>query len=665
MIFKKLIINNYRQYKDIEFDFNDDINILEAENGIGKSTFMSTIIFALYGIEQVRKSGLIEDMSYMANEDNVSKVINSISFIENMTTVTLIVEIKSSKKIYEITRKLDNRRYMEEARHKAIGSFNSSNFEKIEVYEVKSTSKPAVDISDVTALIPENIAPLLFFDGERINSIENVINSSKQTSNFKDEIEKILNIETYEEALNLITRSAKSINASVVSKSHNQILAKEQRECDELEDTIKFKSEAKDKIMDKLDVQEKESAEYEDFLNRHKESLNLQKERNNLNEQLAQTNKLEYQIRNQLFESIWRNGPSIVTASVFKGLNEILSTGKSLYEISGMEQKAVSDILVQDRCICGTPLNERMREKLEELQETLPPESFEAMLKSEIANSIDLDEEDKRNTNLRADYGKAISTKNKIEREIKEKSEQIQNIGVEEVVSTELKYKKSKELEAKYKSDLLRLEGEIKALSGQLQDKRDDLSKYLSKEKDSDVEMHAKNVLDQSAKFLRNRIKIKKGFIQEQLEIKVNSNIKNLMRDNVKIELRRNLTPIVKFDAGATSASSGQNVMISLSYLLGLMQIAKEQTADELIKKEISYPIVMDGITAKLDINHTHSMVRSIIEADTQIIFLANDQMLSQLETSILELSNMESIDDKLITLRRDKNTNVTYKVAK
>lgn len=352
-------------------------------------------------------------------------------------------------------------------------------------------------------------------------------------------------------------------------------------------------------------------------------------------------------------------------STVFNSLDEVLSSGKSVYEVSGMEQRAVIDILGKDKCICGTTLSDEMRVNLKEMQATLPPESFESMLKSEVADSIDLDEEEKANISLRIDYGKTKSKISRLEREIAQISEQIQAIGAEEVVSVELKLGNSHEREIKYSTEVAGLEGEIKALSNQLKGKKDELNKKLDKIEKQDINKDVKNVLDQSAEFLRHRIKKKKGKIQEQLEDRINNNIKHLMRDKVRITLNSNLTPKVNFEAGATSVSSGQNVMISLAYLLGLMQIARAQTGDEIIKREISYPIVMDDVTAKLDNNHTHTMVENILKAETQIILLANDQMLVKLESSIIELSSLDSIESKLTKLRRDKDTNVTYKVVK
>ncbi|WOO89599.1 AAA family ATPase [Mollicutes bacterium LVI A0078] len=665
MIFQKLIIKNYRQYKDIEFDFNEDINIIEAENGIGKSTFMSTIIFALYGIEQVRKSGLIEDMRYMANQDNVDTSLNSFSFREYMTEVTLILTAKRDQKVYEINRTLNNNRYIAEAEHNEVGYFNPANFEKVQTFLIEDLAKKEVDITEVTSLIPENIAPLLFFDGERINSIEAVINTSKNNQDFKNEIEKILNIETYEEALSLIRKTKNSMKQDMASKSNDREIAILQKECNTYEEQIIEKEDNKLKLMQKLEAQEKETSKYNELLVTHEESIKHQKERESLQAQLSKAKELEKNIEGQLFEMVWEVGPKLATTSIFKSLNEVLSTGKSIYEISGMEQKAVADILTKDKCICGSHITTSMRTTLEELKEVLPPESFESMLKSEINAAIDLDDQEKKYINLRLDYSKTLSEITNINTSIKAVSMQIKNINITEIKTIEQKRHNSVEYEAKYRGKIAHLEGELQSITNTLMGKQKELDEKLAKENANGIENEVRNVLEGSEKFLKDQIDNKRGNIRGKLEVRVNENIKFLMRDEVTLKLKNNLIPEVRFAAGSTSASSGQNVMISLAYLLGLMQIAKEQSDDELVAQDISYPIVMDGVTAKLDVNHTDNMVKNILEANTQVLFLANDQMLNQLEKSIIEQSDLTTIDDKLIKLKRDKDTNVTYKVVR
>lgn len=668
MIFRKLTLNNYRQYKEIEFDFSSEINVIEAENGIGKSTFMSSIIFALYGIRQVNKSGLIEDMSYMANEDNVVKEKNTLSFIENDTIATLVIESRAENEIYEVKRTLNNRRYVQEMQHKNFDELNYSNFESVETRKILNTHGEKVDDAIIREMLPANIAPLLFFDGERINSIESVINTNRKQDSFKNEVEKILNIEKFEEIKSLISRTASALNKDMTKEADDRDIDELQIQSNKLEENIEAYKNESFELENKLKKIEFEILDLQDILRTNDKSVELQKERDRIKADLATTKDLKEKTREQLLELVWNEGPKISSTTIFEKVNNVISSGQSIYEITGMEQKAVDSILTNSKCICGKTIDSEMRSNLKELRETLPPESFESMLKSEVANAINIDDVERKYADLRIEFRDTISRNNELELELNEISEAISAIGVNNVQMTEEKLSNCIAFEEKYKKSISELDGKIQSETNILNNQNVILEDKLKSKNTNKLNMQAKKTLDETAKYLGDKINTKKGNIRSNLQEKVNYNIKQLMRDEVEVYLNKNLTPIVAFKAGSTSPSSGQNVMISLAYLLGLIQIAREQSEQKegnFAIKNITYPIVMDGVTAKLDINHTNTMVENILKANTQVIFLANDQMLVQLKASINNVIQGSQIDDEIITLKRDKDTNITYKVEK
>lgn len=66
---KQIVFKNYRQYKDVTINFDDEsdnkLHVLRAKNGTGKTTFLNGILWCLY-----------EKELYMNNEQTALKVIN-------------------------------------------------------------------------------------------------------------------------------------------------------------------------------------------------------------------------------------------------------------------------------------------------------------------------------------------------------------------------------------------------------------------------------------------------------------------------------------------------------------------------------------------------------------------------------------------------------------
>ena len=59
-VIRKVIIQNYKQFKNLSIDFNPDVNIIVADNENGKSTLFEAIHLALSGkINNKKILGLI------------------------------------------------------------------------------------------------------------------------------------------------------------------------------------------------------------------------------------------------------------------------------------------------------------------------------------------------------------------------------------------------------------------------------------------------------------------------------------------------------------------------------------------------------------------------------------------------------------------------------
>ncbi|WOO88073.1 AAA family ATPase [Mollicutes bacterium LVI A0039] len=665
MIFNKLILNNYRQYKNVEFNFNDKLNLIEGANGIGKSTFMSAIIFALYGLRQVEKSGLLENVEYLANLDTIVFNEHGVpTFTNNISTVTLYIEVNSgTQKKYEITRSLDNKEYYNMYRQNAKRIVHSE-YESVEVREISTVDKKLVSLEEITMMLPENIAPLLFFDGERIKSIQSVINSGMQ-SDFKDEVERILQISRINSGKLLI----KNAHAAVINKISKQIDKEEvyqlQSQKDQIETTVaKYEQEVKE-LEEKNQITVKEQAEITRYLQEHEESKRLQEKRSEIENQKKMIKDNQYELKTRLMDMLCKEGSKMALTSIFSKLYDKISQNADIYEIGGIEQRAITDIISNGTCICGNCITDGMKQHLVRVRETLPPESFEAMLKSELTHALDVQDEKDRAGDLRIKYYENDLTLVDLDSQLKDVSNKILDIDTTEIKNKEQRHN---ELELIRKADeqkLYELCGQIRQLEIQLSVVTTDLNKIQSKEETNELDEKVKKALSESVKIADVIINNRKSSIREQLEQRVNENANLLLRDNLNIKLDAHLKPKVKYVNGTESSSSGQNVMISLSYLLGLMQIAKDQheskNVDDLLYPNIHYPMVMDGVTATLDIEHIGNMVNSILDVDSQVIFLVNEQTIIKLTEALCKKLNVDSIEGNITRIFRDVDKNETY----
>ena len=84
----KVEFENYRQYKSISVSFNsgndNDLHILRAKNGTGKTTFLNGILWCLYSVEH-----------YLSDKDKALPIVNNalVQKSESQTTLTVSVRL--------------------------------------------------------------------------------------------------------------------------------------------------------------------------------------------------------------------------------------------------------------------------------------------------------------------------------------------------------------------------------------------------------------------------------------------------------------------------------------------------------------------------------------------------------------------------------------------
>lgn len=86
-VIRKVIIQNYKQFKNLSIDFNPDINIIVADNENGKSTLFEAIHLALSG--KINNKPLLQELTpYLFNVDCIKEYIQQ---LKNMTSPDIIL----------------------------------------------------------------------------------------------------------------------------------------------------------------------------------------------------------------------------------------------------------------------------------------------------------------------------------------------------------------------------------------------------------------------------------------------------------------------------------------------------------------------------------------------------------------------------------------------
>lgn len=163
MRIERVEIRNFRQYKDVVFDFEKrgkhDLHVILGNNGIGKTNLLNAISWCLYGKE-----------SHLGNEKSAKKRINS-------TVLEETIQSGGSKcrVVVSVTIGVDNKRITFERSQEFKATKEAFEYKPSFVVTVISSSGNEV-ITDaeridnlVKQYLPEDIKEYFFFDGEQLD----------------------------------------------------------------------------------------------------------------------------------------------------------------------------------------------------------------------------------------------------------------------------------------------------------------------------------------------------------------------------------------------------------------------------------------------------------------------------------------------------------------
>ena len=176
MILNKVSIKNYRQYRDVEFEFSKDpeknFTIIKGNNGTGKTTLLNALSWCLYG-KEIHDYGDDSSMSLCNNKAaNLAEVGQTI-------TVSVSMEFEDENDIIEFSRSINYTKTFD----KLETDFFGSNF----ITTVTKDGK--TDIYEHNTLlrdrkIPKKIENYFFFDGALLSEYF----QDNTTKNIKDAV---------------------------------------------------------------------------------------------------------------------------------------------------------------------------------------------------------------------------------------------------------------------------------------------------------------------------------------------------------------------------------------------------------------------------------------------------------------------------------------------
>lgn len=259
MRFVSIDIHNYRQYKDIHFDFPKvtacDMHIIEASNGVGKTNLLNAINWCLYG-----------DEPHLTGSDNAENHFSEALPICNLDsleaaqwdgdlTVPVTVKICGENTDGQFEFKRTARFNVNTGLQVGVDDIEIRKYPisgDMELFSGKEATLPIVD-----QYMPKRIREYFYFDGERL--LNYLTNADSKTSNIRDSIYQIAGVVFVNRSIIHLQDLIKE-NSNKISKLSPDLEAKE-KALESAKKAVEDKIKDIDDLSDQIAIAEREIAE--------------------------------------------------------------------------------------------------------------------------------------------------------------------------------------------------------------------------------------------------------------------------------------------------------------------------------------------------------------------------------------------------------------------
>lgn len=670
MYIKEIELNNFRIYKGknvISLLPSDDKNVIvvSGKNGFGKTTFLMSLVWCLYGKQMEKVDDLYE--KEIRDKGNYTKYIseslNRKAKEEGENEFSVLVTF-SDVKIPDIT--------CSEVTIKRTYNVITSTSDKVEVLidgyqnelieDLSKNNQQGEEIFIRDFILPIEIAKFFFFDAEKIVSLAEV-NSTQQRQQLSKAYSEVLGIQKYEDLKANLEEKQDDYRRRSAKPEEKKELNQLQTDIENTQITINGIHTQIDDIKEKRNTSDKEAEEIQRKLIREGDKMSLEE----LNELKAEQAKLNQDIitkqdgLKELFDIIPFALAGDTMANVLEQLNneDILSEQKFKQEdVSEKIDRIQADIenAKSKSDLCFDPNTVKIKNFYEEQIKILVkkyfysdiielPKSFKVLHDfssnqinefSQLVNTIRHSFKDKF-AQLNSEYSYIKNQLDSINRKLRD----AENNAEDEYISS-LRDKKDT-----IANSIIRYDNEIEALNRKIGELSIQLKTFRLRQEILRKKIDESSVYSQKERKTKQLITRLQNFIaQFKDEKKKSLEAKMLQSLNILMH-KKDFIKRVDVDINATGDdidivlyNQNEKVIDKSSLSMGERQMYASALLSSLVdESEIEFPVFIDSPMQKFDEQHAENIIKHFYPNVSKqvVIFPLINKELTEKEYHILE----------------------------
>lgn len=659
MIIKEIELNNFRIYKGkntipLSTDNDKNIIIISGKNGFGKTTFLMSLVWCLYG----RQMEDVDDLYNREIRDNggypkyIANSLNRKAKIEGETQFSVSITFQDVN-IPEV--QCDELKITRTYSTAKVASPESVEI-LIDDYENELTQEVGPEIFIREFIMPTEIAKFFFFDAEKIVSLAE-INTAEQRRNLSLAYSEVLGIKKYEDMKAELIGVQKKLRADSAGAEEKAELNHLLADVEKYETKIQENNEKIKDYTEKINENRYESNQIQEKLIKSGSTITVD-ELNELRKKESELDKIIYELSEQLKNSF----EIIPLAMVGNLLNDVRDQVEDEFQLSNAQfdqervqrvtRDVINDLISQEKpqkLVIDYEVQEYYVETIKKLikkhffadtievpQDYKELHGFSEVERNELNETINqlklsFKENFKR---ISGEYNKNRNELNAIKKRIRDAEEHQENPIIQS----------DRERKEKLDTEITNLLIEI----GKIKQENDDLTNEIIKKKKAidkiteRIQVSKQNeekykvterLIKKLQKFISNFKEEKKKSLEKQILDGLNTLMhKKGFINRVEVQIIGEDIDINLIDERGEyinkgNLSKGEQQMYATALLMGLVE-----------ESYIKFPVFIDSPMQKFDVDHAHNIVKYFYPevSDQVVLFPLIKKEMSLEEYSLL-----------------------------